>query len=130
MFHFLQAFWRWIHDSKHNINKGDRVQIMEQIKKILYAQSVSEMEMQYNELKQKFYNNLQLRRHCELLWERQQSWALSFHLSLPMRDNNTNNYIERSFGIMKDIIFARTQAYNLIQVFQFIITTMERFYGR
>ncbi|CAG8561335.1 23708_t:CDS:2 [Dentiscutata erythropus] len=26
-----------------------------------------------------------------------------------------NNYIKRSFGIIKDIIFARTQAYNLIQ---------------
>ena len=47
-----------------------------------------------------------------------------------MRGNNTNNYIERSFGIMKDIIFARTKAYNPIQIFQFIITTMERFYER
>ena len=47
-----------------------------------------------------------------------------------MRGNNTNNYVERSFGIMKDIIFARTQAYNPIQVFQFIIMTMERFYER
>ena len=47
-----------------------------------------------------------------------------------MHGNNTNNYIERSFGIMKDIIFVRTKAYNLIQIFQFIITNMERFYER
>ncbi len=47
-----------------------------------------------------------------------------------MCGNNTNNYIERSFGIFKDIIFARTQAYNIIQVFQFITMSMERFYAR
>jgi hypothetical protein len=47
-----------------------------------------------------------------------------------MRGNNTNNYIERTFGLMKDIIFARTQAYNPVQVFQFIIMSMERFYVR
>jgi hypothetical protein len=29
---------------------------------------------------------------------------------------------------LKDIIFARTQAYNIVQVFQFVITNMERFY--
>ncbi|CAG8747131.1 8318_t:CDS:2, partial [Funneliformis caledonium] len=49
-------------------------------------------------------------------------------LRLPTRGNNTNNYIERSFGILKDIVFARTQIFNCVQVFQFIITNMERFY--
>jgi len=47
---------------------------------------------------------------------------------LPTRGNNTNNYVERSFGILKDIIFARTQAFNSVQVFQFVTTNMERFY--
>src|SRR2546429_461147 len=45
-----------------------------------------------------------------------------------MRGNNTNNYVERSFGILKDLVFARMQAYNCVQVFQFITTNMERFY--
>ncbi|CAG8811967.1 18454_t:CDS:2 [Gigaspora margarita] len=42
-------------------------------------------------------------------------WALSFHSELYLRGNNTNNYIERSFGILKDIVFARIQAYNCVQ---------------
>ena len=87
---------------------------MEKIKKILYAPSGSEMDMHCNEFKQKFYNYPKLQSHFELLWERRQFWALSFRLRLPMRGNNTNNYVERSFGIMKDIVFARTQAYNSI----------------
>ena len=31
---------------------------------------------------------------------------------------------------LKDIVFARTQAFNSIQVFQFVILNMERFYER
>ncbi|CAB4444908.1 unnamed protein product [Rhizophagus irregularis] len=102
-FHILQAFWRWIHDSKHQIKKEDRA----------------------------FYNQYPLlRNHFELLWERRRFWALSFRLILPICDNNTNNYVERSFGILKDIIFSRTQAYNSVQVFQFVTENMERFYKR
>ena len=101
------------------------------MKKILYSLSNSEMDMHYSEFKESFYRSYPLlHKHFELLWERRQYWALSFRVGLPMRSNNTNNYIERSFGILKDIIFARTQAYNIVQVFQFVIMSMERFYAR
>ena len=56
--------------------------------------------------------------------------ALSYRSGLPTRGNNTNNYVERSFGILKDIIFARTQAFNSVQVFHFVTANMERFYER
>ena len=36
-FHVLQAFWRWLHNSKHDIKKEDRVPIMAKMKQILYA---------------------------------------------------------------------------------------------
>jgi len=102
---------------------------MAKMKEILYSSSGSEMHKHYYELKQKFYDQYpQLRRHFELLWERRCFWALSFRSELYMRGNNTNNYVERSFGILKDIVFARTQAYNCVQVFQFVIMNMERFY--
>ncbi|PKK62582.1 hypothetical protein RhiirC2_790173, partial [Rhizophagus irregularis] len=110
-FHVLQAFWRWLHNSKHHINKEDRVTIMAKMKEILYAQTGSDMYTHYDEFKQQFYHHYpQLRKHFELLWERRCFWALSFRSELHMRGNNTNNYIERSFGILKDIVFARTQA--------------------
>ena len=100
------------------------------MKEILYAPSGSEMHAYYNEFKQKFYDYYpQLHKHFELLWERRCFWALSFRSELYMRGNNTNNYVERSFGILKDIVFARTKAYNCVQVFHFIIMNMERFYS-
>lgn len=128
-FHVLQAFWRWLHDLKHHINKEDRGPIMKKMKEILYTTLGSEMHTHYCEFKQMFYGRYpQLRKHFEILWERRCFWALSFRSELYMRGNNTNNYVERSFGILKDLVFARTQAYNCVQVFQFITMNMERFY--
>ncbi|GBC01669.1 hypothetical protein RclHR1_04290005 [Rhizophagus clarus] len=123
------TFWRWLHDSKHHIKKEDRVSIMTKMKKILYALLSTEMDAFYHEFKQEFYHSYpQLQKHFELLWERRCLWALSYRSGLPTRGNNTNNYVEKSFGILKDIVFARTQAFNSVQVFQFITTNMERFY--
>src|SRR4051794_21917639 len=103
---------------------------MVKMKEILYAQSGSDMYTHYDKFKQLFYHHYpQLYKHFELLWECHCFWALSFRSELHMRENNTNNYIERSFGILKDIVFARTQAYNCVQVFQFVTTNMERFYA-
>jgi hypothetical protein len=128
-FHILQSFWRWLHDVKHHIRKEDRASIMAKMKKIIYAASSVEMDTCYYEFKQEFYHTYpQLQKHFELLWKRRNFWALSYRIGLPTRGNNTNNYVERSFGILKDIVFARTQAFNCVQVFQFIITNMERFY--
>ncbi|PKY59630.1 hypothetical protein RhiirA4_482542 [Rhizophagus irregularis] len=128
-FHVLQAFWRWLYDSKHQINKEDRPLIMAKMKLILYTQSKMEMDKHYYEFKQSFYQCYpQLRKHFELLWERCFSWALSYRTELHIHGNNTNNYVERSFSILKDIVFAHTQAYNCVQVFQFVTTNIERFY--
>ena len=130
-FHVLQSFWRWLHDSKHRINKEDRPLVMAKMKLILYMQSKLEMDKYYYEFKQSFYQCYpQLGKHFELLWERHFFWALSFRSELHIRGNNTNNYVKRSFGILKDIVFARTQAYNCVQVFQFVTTNIERFYVR
>lgn len=131
IFHVLQAFWRWLYNSKHSIDKEHRKSIMENMKKILYAQTEIKMLEYYHELKTNYYHIYpQLQNHFESLWKRRQLWAVSFRSGLLLRGNNTNNYIERSFGLLKDIIFARVQAYNIVQVFQFIATSMEHFYER
>lgn len=76
------------------------------------------MDVCYQELKSNFYQQYPLLiRHFEHLWTRRQYWAHSFRSNLLLRGNHTNNYIERSFGLLKDIIFARTQAFNPVQVF-------------
>ncbi|CAG8469385.1 16757_t:CDS:2 [Gigaspora margarita] len=105
-FHILQAFWRWLYNSKHGISKEHRVTIMSQMKKILYAYTESDLNNYYQELKVNYYQQYPLfAKYYERLWNRRQHWA---------------HYI----------IFARTKAYNSVQVFYFITKNMERFYER
>ena len=43
-----------------------------------------------------------------------------------MRGNHTNNYAEGGIQIIKEMVFDRVKAYNLIQMFEFIAITMEQ----
>ena len=45
------------------------------------------------------------------------------------RGNNTNNYAEASIHVLKEIVCGRVKAYNLIQMFDFVATTMEMYYS-
>ncbi|PKC58291.1 hypothetical protein RhiirA1_495999 [Rhizophagus irregularis] len=56
-FHILQAFWRWLYDLKHHINKEDWGPIIKKMKEILYTTSGSEMHTHYCEFKQMFYGS-------------------------------------------------------------------------
>ena len=42
--------------------------------------------------------------------------------------NNTNNYCEAGIRILKDIVFKRIKAYNLVQTFEFMTVTFELYY--
>ena len=42
-----------------------------------------------------------------------------------MRGINTNNYAESGIRILKDIVFRRVKAYNLVQLLEFLTVTFE-----
>src|ERR1043166_9113396 len=82
-----------VNNTNHQIKKEDQMPIIEIMKKILYSPSGPEMDMHYNEFKQRFYNYNLLRKHFDLLWNCRQFWALSFRVGLPNQKtgSNTNN---------------------------------------
>ena len=47
-----------------------------------------------------------------------------------MRGINTNNNAESGICILKDIVFRRVKAYNLVQLFEFVTVTFELYYIR
>ena len=47
-----------------------------------------------------------------------------------MRGNHTNNYSEASIGILKELVFSRIKAYNLVQMFQFATEALELYHQR
>ena len=44
------------------------------------------------------------------------------------QNDEANNYAEAGMRIIKEIVFGRTKAYNLIQMFQFVTVTMEKYF--
>ena len=134
VFHFLQSWWRWLWDNTHGIHKYDRQPIILKVKKLVYARRKSELQLCYDNLmKQDAPESYvtkypQLAKRLEQFWERRNEWAISYRIDLMTRSNHTNNYAEAGMRILKEIVFGRVKAYNLVQMFQFVTTTMEAYF--
>ena len=61
-----------------------------------------------------------LLKYFEGFWSRKSEWALALRKHLMLRGNNTKNISEARIRILKKIIFQRVQAFNLVQIFDFI----------
>ncbi|XP_033119759.1 uncharacterized protein LOC117119058 [Anneissia japonica] len=131
-FYILQAMWRYLWDSKHKIKKGNRPRLLGMVKAILYAPSEAQMHALYEELISDVRGNIYPRfvDHINKLYERRDKWALCYRSNLPMRSNNTNNYCEAAMRILKDHVFQRTKAFNMVQLFDFLLTRVEVHYER
>ena len=132
VFHFLQSMWRWLWNSKNSIDKDDKQYLMECVRKLVYAENTDKLEELYQRFKedavtQKYEN---FKKHLESYWERRGEWAICFRDQTLLRGNNTNNYAESGIRILKDIVFKRVKAYNLVQLFEFMTVTFELYYER
>jgi len=67
------------------------------------------------------------RKYLGMVWETRRDWAQCFRQNLPVRGSNTTNYVEIVFRVLKDNIFERTQAFNLTQLVDFILTRYETY---
>ncbi|CAG8851158.1 24566_t:CDS:1, partial [Gigaspora margarita] len=132
VFHFLQAAWKWLWDSKHGINKDDRVALIEYLKKIVFARTETRLEEVHNMFisSQVYLKYPRFQKHFEIMWERRKEWAIAYCQHLTIRDNHTNNFSEAGIRVIKDAIFGRIQAYNIVQIFYFIINSMDLYYTR
>ena len=132
VFHFLQSMWRWQLNSKNKINIQHRQYLMQLMRNIVYAKTEENLDHKYELLKQdptaKLYINFI--KHVAMYWERRQEWAICYRDSTSTRGINTNNYAEAGIRILKDIVFQRIRAYNLVQIFEFIAVTFEMYYER
>ena len=62
-------------------------------------------------------------KHIQDYWAPRTEWAVCFRNGETMRGINTNNYAESGIRILKDVVFRRIKAYNLVQLFEFLTVT-------
>ena len=133
-FHYLQAWWRWLWGKENCIKKDDRITVINGIKRCTWAKTPKEFEIVYNDLLHNeaspVHSHPVLQEKLHQAYERKQEWAIAFRCNMLTRGNHTNNYAESGIRIIKDQIFERTKAYNLVQMFHFFTTTYELYYER
>ena len=131
-FHFLQRRWTWLYEGKNCIQKEDRVTLIQLVRSLVYSKSEVELKNKHasftsSETAKKYPSFI---KHMENLWEKRELWAHCFRNTLLIRGNHTNNYAESGIKILKDLIFGRVKAYNLVQMFYFVVETLELYYKR
>ena len=57
-----------------------------------------------------------------------ESWVLAYRSNLPVRGNNTNNYVEAQFLVIKDEILNRVKEYNVAGLVDKLTTNLEAHY--
>jgi MULE transposase domain/SWIM zinc finger len=131
-FHILQAFWRFLWDSKTNVKKDARQQLFMLLKSMLYANSTEQLETLFNKAisDTTLSNHPKVLSHLQSLYSRRLEWALCCRSDLPVRGNHTNNFCESAMRVMKDKILQRTKAFNVQQLIDFIVTRLESHYQR
>ena len=132
IFHFMQATWRWLLDSKHSISKDDRQHLMTIMQDLVFAKQHEE----FQEIIQLLPSDSILRKYpayqdyLKKAIDRKKEWALCYRSQLRTRGNNTDNYTESMIFVFKCVVLRRMRAYNLIELFHFITEDLEMYFQR
>ncbi len=131
-FHFLQRLWTWLLDGKNKIDKEDRVLIINEVKTLVYERNETNITKLYDNLvtNTNIIKYPSFVKHFKILWDKRSAWAHCFRKNVLIRGNNTNNYAEAGIKILKEFVFSRVKAFNLVQMFTFIYDVMDLYYQK
>ena len=62
--------------------------------------------------------------------DKAKDWAHCHRKCLIIRGNHTNNYTEAGIKILKELVFSRIKAYNMVQMFHFVVDIIDNYYQR
>ena len=85
---------------------------------MVYAGNEQLLTQYYNELLEKTPESIKypsFLQHIRSLWEKK---AHCYRATLPILGNHTNNYAEAGIKILKELVFSRVKAYNLVPLLQ------------
>lgn len=112
---------------QNKIAKNDRALIIGLMKEMVFAENTENLQDGYdNFVASKIVSKYpHLLKYFEGFWSRKSEWALALTKHLMLPGNNTKNIREARIRILKKIIFQQVQAFNLVQIFDFITITLK-----
>ena len=129
-FHVCQAVWRWLWLSEHKVDKCDRKIVMKAFQDVLYASDEETATRNFTNLTSDAVakGNEIMINYFSKLWSRKVEWCLCYRNDLLTRGNNTNNYVEASIRIFKDVVLQRSKVFNSCALVKFIVDNFENYH--
>ena len=127
IFHILQQVWRWLHDKKNAITMVERPHLLLCFKRVLYSKSQDDMESCFEDLLQDclVVKYPRFIKYITGVYQDRNLWALCFRDELPMSGNNTNNYCEAQFLVIKDEVLNRQKEVNVVGLVDKLTTELD-----
>ncbi|XP_072168858.1 uncharacterized protein [Diadema setosum] len=134
VFHLMQALWRWLWDVHNQIRKRDRPYLLNISKELIYANSSLELETRFQQIQEDKVASRypKFKEHVADIFARRDAWALCLHqtANLLLRGNVSNNFVESAMRVIKEKVFNRLKAFNVTQLFHFLVTRFTAYYER
>lgn len=127
-FHVCQALWRWLWDTKHKINQFERQSLMTKFRDVLFDFYEENALIGIEELCA--HSNKLFADHMIKLKNRIKEWAICYRKDLNIHGQNTNNIVESSIRIFKDIVLERCKAFNAAALVDFVFEVLENYHTR
>ncbi|XP_067936754.1 uncharacterized protein [Watersipora subatra] len=124
-FHVQQAVWRWIWKGDNKVLLRDRNGCMDLFRRLLYSETEGDYLEIYETDHSCFSKYSNYAAYLASLHNRRQLWALCYRQDTMTRGNNTNNFVEAAFRLLKDAVLGRARAFNVCHLADFLITKFE-----
>ncbi|XP_041476647.1 uncharacterized protein LOC121424873 isoform X1 [Lytechinus variegatus] len=128
VFHVLQATWRWLWDAKNGVQKHQRPNHLQHMKRLIYADTAEQLEQLYQQSLQDPSISVKFKKHLTTYMTRKNMWAICLRNDLNIRGNNTNNFCEAAMRVLKDKVLERTKAFSVPQLVDFVSTFLQDHY--
>uniref|UniRef100_A0A1A7WUQ1 Si:dkey-75a21.2 n=5 Tax=Iconisemion striatum TaxID=60296 RepID=A0A1A7WUQ1_9TELE len=131
-FHVLQAMWRWLWDSHHEVQQEDRQWLLNIFKTMVCAKSPVELNAFYHQALEDpvVLRNHQYRDRLTAVFDQRKDWATCLCTGLSTWCETTNNFVESTMRVLKDSIFYRLKTHTITQLVDLICTRLEAYYTK
>ena len=126
--------WRWLFAGVHNIQKEHRPHLLRLFQSVVYSKTSDEFDAAREDMENDEIFALYENYHDHLstsYFGRIETWAIYIRLqeNYPTHNTQTNNYIESSFRVTKDLLFNRTKCYNVPDLVQNLLQEESGYYA-
>jgi hypothetical protein len=130
--HVLWAAWRWLWSDTSQVETQHRNGLYRLIEDAVRAQTYEALadaftKVHYDETANQYGEFIA---YVDQLLEKSTLWASCYRQDDSLRNLNTDNTVETSVRIVKDKIFKRLKAFNLVHLVDFAMTKMEQYFER